>query len=100
MMVSGCPDSAPTPPTPSGVTPPAVVGHDDHGHAHAESGPHGGHVIEIGDEQLHAEWTHDDGEVVVFLLDSTAKSDATISDESVLITTKIGETEKSYEYSG
>ncbi|MDP6466963.1 MAG: hypothetical protein QF918_04465 [Pirellulaceae bacterium] len=104
MMIVGCdPKGPPSETSPSAETQSANEGHDhddhDHGHAHEDTGPHGGHVVEIGDEQLHAEWTHDDasGEVVVYLLDSTAKSDATISAATISIKTKIGETEKTYE---
>jgi hypothetical protein len=96
-MGAGCKPSGPSPePDPAGTT---QSGQDDHGHAHEETGPHGGHIVEIGDEQLHAEWTHNDasGEVVVYLLDSTAKSDAAISAGTILITTKIGDAETSYE---
>ncbi|MDP6057614.1 MAG: hypothetical protein QGH33_01925, partial [Pirellulaceae bacterium] len=78
MMMVGCdPKGPPSETSPSAETQPANEGHDhddhDHGHAHEDTGPHGGHVVEIGDEQLHAEWTHDDasGEVVIYLLDST-----------------------------
>ena len=53
----------------------------------------------MGAEQLHAEWTRHDssGDVVVYLFDSPAKSDAVISAAIFLITTKIGETKKACE---
>lgn len=100
--VAGCRPAATSSTDPNPAAPSA--GHDDHGdhghsHGHHEAGPHGGHLVELGDEQLHAEWTHQDGsgEVVVYLLDSAAESDVAISAATISITTKIGETEKTYE---
>jgi hypothetical protein len=62
----------------------AAAGHD---HAHAEEGPHGGHVIELGSETHHAELTHDDEShrIGVYLLDESAKAAAPIEAESVII---------------
>ncbi|HTN74282.1 MAG TPA: hypothetical protein VL096_03515 [Pirellulaceae bacterium] len=70
-------------------------GHD-HAHDHAAHGPHGGHVVELGDEEYHAEWTHDDasGKVTVFVLDKELKKEVPIVAETVVIKTKVGETEK------
>lgn len=51
--------------------------HDhDHGHGHSEVGPHGGRLIELGQDEFHAELTHDDetNKVTVYLLDTTIKS--------------------------
>jgi len=96
---TGCqPSGSPSTTGATGTAQPAADAHD-HGHAHEETGPHGGHVVVVGAEQLHAEWTHDDasGEVVVYLLDGSAKSDQAIPAATISITTKIGETEKSYE---
>ena len=45
-------------------------GHDHHDHDHAHMhGPNGGPVLELGDEEYHAEWLHDDesGKVTVVL---------------------------------
>jgi hypothetical protein len=104
LMIAGCNthhgSSEASPPTETTTT--STDGHGDHGHGdhdhgHEDTGPHGGHIVEIGEEQLHAEWTHDDGEVVVYLLDSSAKSDVTISAATISITTKIGENETTYE---
>ena len=105
MMIVGCNPKGPSSESSqSAETQPAQEGHGhahdqghDHGHGHEDTGPHGGHIVEIGDEQLHAEWTHDAEEVVVYLLDSSAKADAAISAATISITTKIGETETTYE---
>ncbi len=56
--------------------------HDEHSHAHgdehghAEEGPHHGSLIELGNEEYHAELVHDDasGTVTIYLLDSSAKA--------------------------
>ena len=83
MMIVGCNSKGSSSETSqSAETQPAHEGHEHdhgHGHGHEDTGPHGGHVVELGDEQLHAEWTHDAEEVVVYLLDSSAKADAAIS---------------------
>lgn len=100
-LATGCqPKVSSPPPSQPGATQSGTEEHaHDHAHGHDETGPHGGHVVEIGEERLHAEWTHNDasGEVVVYLLDSSAKADVTIPAATILITTKIGETEKPYE---
>jgi hypothetical protein len=57
-----------------------------HDHDHAAPGPHGGHLIELGNHEYVAELAHDDGKriVTVYLLDSAGKEpvaadDATLS---------------------
>jgi hypothetical protein len=59
--------------------------HDDHGHG--EEGPHGGHIIELGTEEHHAELTHDDAthKVGVHVLGSDAKSASPIDATSVTV---------------
>jgi hypothetical protein len=94
---AGCTGSAPTTSAPT-------KGGEDHGHEHGEKGgehaghdhaahgPHGGHLIEIGEEEYHAEWTHaDDGTVTIYILDSEAKNEVPIPAEDITIETKIGE---------
>jgi hypothetical protein len=58
-----------------------------HNHAHAEEGPHGGHIIELGADNHHAELTHDEAShlVGVYILDGAAKELAPIESESVTI---------------
>ena len=51
----------------------------DHGHnehAHPTEGPHHGQLVELGNENYHAEVVHDDeaGTLIVYLLDSAAKN--------------------------
>jgi hypothetical protein len=59
----------------------------DHEHAHSHEGVHGGHIIELGDENYHAELVHDDAthKVGVYLLDGTAKAAAPIDTPSITI---------------
>jgi hypothetical protein len=59
-------------------------------HAHASAGPHGGSLIELGEEEYHAELVHDDasGIVTVYLLDSAAKTAVPIDATEVVINLK------------
>jgi len=92
IWATGCPSPAPTPTTPT------KAGGDEHGHQHGaeghdhahEHGPHGGHVVEIGNEEYHAEWTHaDDGTVTVYVLDAEMKNEVPIAAEDITIEAKI-----------
>src|SRR5436190_22407029 len=78
-------------------TPKSGDGHD-HEHEHVHHGPHNGHLMEIGEEEYHAEWTHDEsGKVTFYLLDAAAKKEVPIAAEEVVIDVKIGENaSKSY----
>lgn len=87
----GC-GQEPRPATSAANTPQAGngAGHSDdhdheHEHEHASVGPHGGTLIELGDAGRHAELTHTDAEVTVFLLDETAKVRAPIDAADVKI---------------
>lgn len=83
-----------------GCQPPAAkgpaakdAGHD-HAHDHAHHGPHGGHIMEIGKEEYHAEWKHDEsGKVTFYLLDSAVKKEVPIAAEEITIDVKVGEHE-------
>lgn len=69
--------------------------HDhEHEHAHVHSGPHGGHIMEIGEEEYHAEWTHDEnGKVTFYILDSSGKKEVPIAADEIAIEAKIGNQE-------
>lgn len=74
------------------------AGHDhDHDHAHMH-GPNGGPVLELGDEEYHAEWLHDEetGKVTVILLDKEVKKEIPIESAEIAIDVKIADSEKSY----
>ncbi len=56
-------------------------------HAHAEEGPHHGHLIELGQEEYHAELTHNDATitVTVYLLDAEAKVAVPIAEPEIVL---------------
>ncbi len=56
-------------------------------HAHGEEGPHHGHLIELGNEEYHAELTHDDATktVTIYLLGKDAKTAVAIADAEVVL---------------
>ena len=66
-------------------------GHDHHDHDHETLGPNGGHVLELGDHQYHAEWTHDDEtkEIVVYVLDKGIKQPVQAAADGAKITVAI-----------
>jgi len=61
-------------------------------HNHASKGPHGGAIVELGDEELHAEILHNDesSAVTVYLLDSEVKRYMTVSTQEIAINVKHG----------
>lgn len=70
---------------------PADAGHFEAGHdEHATEGPHGGSLIELGNEEYHAELVHDDaaGTVTIYVLDSAAKASVPIDATDVTINLK------------
>lgn len=88
--LAGCADqkAAPSKPAPTKVgstTPPSAEGHD-----HPHDGPHGEPLIELGNEQYHAELVHDEkgGTVTVYLLDGSGKKAAAIDAKEVTINLK------------
>jgi hypothetical protein len=87
LLASGC-DVSPAPP--------ADAGHG-HAHAHHEAGPHGGHLIGLGQEEFHAEWLHDDesGLITVFILDEHAESE--VEAGQVAIDVKIGDSSNQHQ---
>jgi hypothetical protein len=100
---TGCPSNPPGSSSGSGTTTGDGDGHGhDHaeeGHEHAHHGPHDGHLMVIGDEEYHAEWTHDeDGKVTFYILDAAGKNEVPIEAEKITIDVKIGDEEmKTYE---
>ncbi len=66
------------------------AGHDEHGpdeHGHPSEGPHHGSLLELGNEEYHAELVHDEaaGTVIVYLLDSSAKTSVPIEATKILV---------------
>lgn len=60
------------------------------GHEHPSKGPHGGDLIELGNEEYHAEVVHDEQAktVTVYILDSSAKISVPIDSAEVTINLK------------
>lgn len=71
LLATGCSQSSSSP---SPVTANAGSSHAEHDHATV--GPHGGGLIELGNEEFHAELVHDDdsGAVTVYILGADAKT--------------------------
>jgi len=87
LLIAACNSSLP--PTPPPVADQST-GHD-HAHSHEESGPNGGHLVELGDGEYHLEWTHDDanGLVTLYVLDGTAQELVSVDSETITITAKV-----------
>lgn len=101
-LMAGCGDNQDQAATPA-QTPDSVAKEDHHDdHAHPTSGPHGGDLIELGDEEYHAELVHPveheehadhkDGEhkhegeeVTVYILDGAAKEQVAIEGEEITL---------------
>ena len=68
---------------PVSAPPPATVDVHDH----PTEGPHHGGLIELGNEEYHAELVHDEaaGTVTIYLLDSSAKNAVPIEAETLLV---------------
>jgi hypothetical protein len=105
---AGCKPTPPVPPAAgSGTTDDAHArshgeeghGHEGHDHAHDHAhGPHVGHIIEIGEEEYHAEWTHDkDGKVTVWILDAEMKKEVPIAADHITIHTSVAGKPSSYD---
>lgn len=63
-------------------------GHDEHDHP--TTGPHQGTLVELGNEQYHAEVIHDEqaGSVTIYVLDGTAKKGVAIDASEIVINLK------------
>lgn len=60
-------------------------------HEHATKGPHKGTLVELGDEEFHAEIVHNDemGMVTVYLLGSDAKSAVATDAKDIAVNAKV-----------
>ena len=69
------------------------------GHDHSSLGPHGGHILELGNEDYHAEWRfdNDSGKVTIYLLDSAVKKAVTTTATSISVQVKHGDNVSDYE---
>ncbi len=106
VALTGCSSSSPNDPTPVAKPGQEVEdGHDhgadepghfagdghDHGTAvaaeHPTVGPHGGHLIELGNEEYHAELVHDEPThtVTVYLLDAQGQQPAAVTPSEITL---------------
>lgn len=76
------PETAPPPPT---IDPHA--GHDHGSHAHPTEGPHHGGLIELGNEEYHAELVHDEQSVTIYVLNAAADKQVPIEATEITINT-------------
>jgi hypothetical protein len=84
VLVLGCTGPAPPAAPGAGTT-------NGGGHTHTHDGPHGGHVMVLGKEEYHAEWTHEEGgKVTFYILDADAAKEVPIAAEEITIDAKIG----------
>jgi hypothetical protein len=85
LLATGCSQNAsgPSPVTTNSKS------HDDE-HAHTTVGPHGGDLIELGNEEYHAELVHDDkaATVTIYILDSHAEAAVPIDATELTINLK------------
>ena len=88
--LSGCQPGSTGPEPQSVKTEESNHAHGDHGHDHPSHGPHGGELIELGQEEYHLEFLHDEAaqRVRLFLLDGTAKQPATSTADNVTLNIK------------
>ncbi len=98
-LAAGCQPAAPpaAPVSPVNATP-GTDDHDHADHAHASEGPRHGILVELGNEEYHAEVVHDDatGTVTVYLLDSSAKKSVTTTATEATINLKHGDTPEQF----
>uniref|UniRef100_A0A7C2P8B3 Uncharacterized protein n=1 Tax=Schlesneria paludicola TaxID=360056 RepID=A0A7C2P8B3_9PLAN len=86
LVLTGCGDAPNSGGNGSSSTSSAVseAGHDDH--AHPTEGPHHGDLVELGNEEYHAEIVHGgSGEVTIYVLDSGATKAVPIEATEVTI---------------
>jgi hypothetical protein len=64
----------------------------DQPHPHGEEGPHGGHLVELGEEEYHAEVVLDpkSAKITLYILDSTAKKPVPIDASEVKVELTMG----------
>lgn len=81
--------------TPQPAVTPPVVEPGGHDHDHPAHGPRNGHLVELGDEQYHAEWILDDeaGVLTVFIMDGSVSEDVPIEADELQLAVKIGDNE-------
>ena len=94
LVMVGCNSSSET-----GDHKPAEPADPHAGHDHSSLGPHGGHILELGNEDYHAEWRfdNDSGKVTIYLLDSAVKKAVTTTATSISVQVTHGDNVSDYE---
>lgn len=98
-VLVGCSDSQPSPTSDVSTnanqqTDPHDHSDDSHAdasqdaHGHPDHGPHDGELIELGNEAFHAEVVHDEAEVAIYVLDSSATKAEAIEAGSLTLSLK------------
>jgi hypothetical protein len=91
LALAGCPGGSNNGPTNSqSSTPQPANTTNQHVHAHPTHGPHDGDLIELGNEEYHAELLHDEqtGTVTIYLLDGAASEHVPIEATEITINAK------------
>jgi|GEM_PF-374971 len=70
-----------------------AAGHDDYDHEHGAAGPHGGAIVELGDEEYHAEVVVDakTNTLTVYLFGKDAKTPSPIAATEIIVVTEDNE---------
>jgi len=86
VFLSGCGGGAVAPPSSNPGT--TTAGAE---HAHPTEGPHQGSLIELGNEEYHAEMVHDEkaGTLTIYLLDAAVKQAVPISEAEIFVNLKV-----------
>lgn len=69
-------------------TPSAIKANPLPDHGHGEKGPHGGGIVELGEEEFHAEIVvdHDDHKLIVYVLGKDAKTPEAVAGTEITMT--------------
>lgn len=70
------------------TTPPPPTDDAHAGHAHPAEGPHLGDLIELGNEEYHAELLHDENSVTIYILNGAADKQVPIAAAEIIINAK------------
>lgn len=77
-----------------------TTGHaaEEHDHDHPSEGPHHGQLIELGNEEFHAELVHDDAKnlITIYLLDGAAKSSVASGEQELVMNVVVDDTPQQF----
>lgn len=66
-------------------------------HAHPENGPHGGELVELGNEAYHIEMVHEDSGANFYVLDGSAMTPVAIAATNLVLSLKLKGEQQSFE---